>query len=350
MKEKRMKVLQVMGSGADGGAETYFVDAVLALNEIGLDQAVFVRPQCNRIDLMKERVGKVYEAGFDNFLRFPTHLKMRKIIRDYKPDIIQYWMNRAGSYSVKGNHTGVAWFGDYCSLKHFKDCTYYVGVTPEIVEYEIKQGAPREKSRVIHTIAPESSREKLKRADFDTPEDAVVLLSLARLHERKAIDILIKAMKQVPSNVIAWIAGNGPLEEELKQLARDEGVIDRLRFLGWRDDRMAMLDACDICVFPSRYEPFGTVMVEAWAAKRPIVVCKSDGPRQYIKPYENGILVEIDDIDGLAKGINDCINDKELVAKLIAGGTKTYEEGFSTRKVAQDYLDFYQSIMAAQAK
>lgn len=345
-----MKVLQVMGSGANGGAETYFVDAVLALNEKGLDQAVFVRPQCNRIDLLKEKVGKVYEGCFDNFLRFPTHWQMRKIIREYKPDIIQYWMNRAGSYSTKGDHVGVAWFGDYCSLKHFKDCSYFVGVTPEIVEYEIQQGAPRENSQVIHTVAPESSRKKLNRADFDTPEDAIVLLSLARLHERKAIDILIKAMKQVPKNAIAWIAGDGPLEQELKQLATDEGVMDRIRFLGWRDDRMAMLDACDICVFPSRYEPFGTVMVEAWAAKRPIVVCKSDGPRQYIKPYENGILVEVDDIDGLAKGINDCIADKKLVKKLIEGGTKTYNEGFTTEKVAQDYLNFYQSIIDKRRK
>src|SRR5262249_59953116 len=97
------------------------------------------------------------------------------------------------------------------------------------------------------------------------PAEALDPLRLPRLHEKKGLDVLLDALVELPQ-CMAWIAGDGPLEADLKARAARLGVKDRVRFLGWRMDRGALLAAADICVLPSRWEPFGTVMLEAWAA------------------------------------------------------------------------------------
>ena len=92
-------------------------------------------------------------------------------------------------------------------------------------------------------------------------------LALARLHEKKGLDTLLDATAKVPG-LYVWIAGEGPLEAELKAHCTRLGLDDRVRFLGWRNDRGALLAASTFVAFPSRYEPFGTVTVDAWAASR----------------------------------------------------------------------------------
>ena len=82
--------------------------------------------------------------------------------------------------------------------------------------------------------------EPVDRAELATPAEATVLLSLSRLHEKKGLDVLLQALAELPA-CVAWIAGDGPLEGELKALAARLGVADRVRFLGWRSDRGALL-------------------------------------------------------------------------------------------------------------
>ena len=76
-----------------------------------------------------------------------------------------------------------------------------------------------------------------------------------------------------------------------------------MRFLGWRTDRGALLRAADICVLPSRWEPFGTVMLEAWAAGTPLVAAASQGPAALIEDGGNGLLVPVDDVAALAAAV-----------------------------------------------
>ena len=129
-----------------------------------------------------------------------------------------------------------------------------------------------------------------------------MLLALSRLHEKKGLDVLLRALAELPG-CVAWIAGDGPLEADLKALAARLGVADRVRFLGWRSDRGALLKAADICVLPSRWEPFGTVMLEAWAAGTPLVAAASQGPSALIEDGGNGLLVPVDDAPALAAAI-----------------------------------------------
>src|SRR5690606_28632923 len=132
-----------------------------------------------------------------------------------------------------------------------------------------------------------------------TPEDAPLLLTLGRLHPSKAQDVALAALARLPGAFL-WIAGAGPLEAALKAQAHALGVHERVRFLGWRDDPSALYAAADICLFPSRYEPLGNVVIQAWAHGLPVIAAASQGPAALIAEGEDGLLVPIDDADALA--------------------------------------------------
>ena len=178
-----------------------------------------------------------------------------------------------------------------------------------------------------------------------TPADATVLLTLSRLHEKKGLDVLLAALAELPG-CIAWIAGDGPLEADLKAQASRLGVADRVRFLGWRTDRGALLAAADVCVLPSRWEPFGTVMLEAWAAGTPLVAAASQGPAALIEDGGNGLLVPVDDAPALAAAIGRLIADPALEARLIERGRADYERAFTREAVTRRMIALYTEIIA----
>jgi glycosyltransferase involved in cell wall biosynthesis len=169
---------------------------------------------------------------------------------------------------------------------------------------------------------------------------------LSRLHAKKGLDTLLHALVNLPE-CYAWLAGDGPLENELKTLAATLGVSERVRFLGWRTDRGALLNAADVCVLPSRYEPFGTVMVEAWAASVPLVAAAAAGPAAYITNEENGLLVAPDDADALSAAIRRVLEDAALSDRLIHKGEETYLQKFTREGSTQELLSVYQRILGS---
>ena len=99
-------------------------------------------------------------------------------------------------------------------------------------------GVAKERAHYVPTFPTIEHGPAVDRAALATPAGATVLLALSRLHEKKGLDVLLKALAELP-DCLAWIAGDGPLEAELKGLAAKLGVAGRARFLGWRSDRGA---------------------------------------------------------------------------------------------------------------
>jgi hypothetical protein len=145
------------------------------------------------------------------------------------------------------------------------------------------------------------------------------------------------------------MAGDGPLRAELQDLARKLGVAERVRFLGWRDDRDALFGAADICVFPSRYEPHGTVTMEAWGNRTPLVAAASAGPAAYVRDGEDGLLAPVDDAPALAAAISRVIDEPGLAAHLVEGGWRRYQAEYTEEACVTGYLDLFQRLLAERA-
>jgi glycosyltransferase involved in cell wall biosynthesis len=125
--------------------------------------------------------------------------------------------------------------------------------------------------------------------------------------------------------VHAVIAGTGPERDALLGLARSEGVADRVHLLGWRSDQAALLAACTVLACPSRQEPLGNVVLEAFSASKPVVAAASAGPAELIRPGETGLLSPVDDAEDLAEAIGAVIGDQALAARLGGAGRAAFD-------------------------
>ena len=208
----------------------------------------------------------------------------------------------------------------------------------------MREGREADRVHYIPNFCPVSPEPATDRASLDTPKGAKVLLILARLHEAKGIDVALRALPSIPESVL-WIAGEGPLESRLKRLAADLGVASRVRFLGWRDDRSALLRAADLCLVPSRFEPFGNVVVNAWAHGVPLVAAASQGPDFLIRDGVDGLKVPVEDATALAVAANSVLRDTELGRQLAEGGRARVEAEFSETAVVGRYRDVLETII-----
>lgn len=343
-----LRIMHVMAGGEVGGAENIFLEDVLALADAPeVTQHVVTRPAEHRVKKITEKNIPITTVSFAKWWPFSTRSKIKKAVKEFKPDIIQYWMGRAGQFAVTGDHVNAAWYGGYYKrAKRFATCSHHIVLTRDLYRHVLESGAKPEDISIIHTMAsfPDNITAQ-SRAELETPENATVLLALARLHWKKGLDVLLKALVDLP-DCYAWIAGDGPLKDELHQLANELGVSARVRFLGWRNDRERLLQACDIVAFPSRYEPFGTVTVDAWAMKKPLIAADAQGPAAYVKNEENGMLIPKDDVQALVDAVKKVTSDSALREKIIQGGWDSYQTHFTKEAFLRDSVSVYKKIAA----
>jgi glycosyltransferase involved in cell wall biosynthesis len=340
-----MRILHVMASRVNGGAETYSTDMIASLHEQGIEQVAVIPRVSIHYDSLAAAGVRLADDVLNPRLGLLRRRRMQALIHAFKPDLVHCWMRRAASLVPRLDVPVIGWFGGYYEPAHFTVCSHFVGVTPDIVRHMVGEGVNAQRAFFVPTFPTVDTARAVDRAPLATPADAVVLLTLSRLHEKKGLDILLQALVALPQ-CVAWLAGDGPLEGDLKALAARLGVTDRVRFLGWRTDRGALLRAADICVLPSRWEPFGTVMLEAWAAGTPLVAAASQGPAAFIANGSNGLLVAVDDVSALTTALRRVIDDTDLKARLIARGRADYEKDFTREAVTQRMIALYRQLIA----
>jgi len=339
-----MRVLQVMAGAEYGGAEAFFTRLVVALRHAGLHQRVVIRKNEHRAGILRDHGIEPVELRFGGPLDVWTWLGLKREIDSFFPHLVLTWMNRATSKCPKGDFVHVARLGGYYDLKYYQNCDHLVGNTADIVEYLTGKGWPAERAHYLPNFVSAETATPLPREQFYTPKEAPLLLAMGRLHENKAFDVLLDALARIPDAYL-WLAGEGPKRAELEKQAEKLGIKPRVRFLGWRDDIAALLTTCDIFVCPSRHEPLGNVVVEAWAQSKPVVAADSLGPGVLIDQHENGLLVPVDDSQSLAYGIQQVLSDENLRSALARHGRTTYEERFTEDMVVSQYLKFFESLV-----
>jgi len=341
-----MKILQVMGGYLDGGAEIFYIDALSALSNSNIEQYAIINKR-NKKGIAKLKALNIpfKTVSFNKLFKWPSKSTISKVIKEFKPDIAHYWMGRACSFSIRGEHINIGWHSGYRGVERFRDCDYHIALTNELKKHIALQGIDSDKIYELPIYTNENKSKKINRKDFDTPDDKQLILSLSRLHPVKGIDILLEAMVKVPEAFL-WITGSGPLEKDLISQSEKLGLTERVRFLGWRDDKEALMATSDICVFPSRNDAFGAVIIEAWAAKKPNIACKSPGPKAIISDNNDGLLVEIDDVNQLAEAIKKVINNKKLASSLANNGYKKFQKDYTEEAFVRNILAIYTNILA----
>lgn len=338
--------------GHDGGAERFFVRLVKALDRRGVEQMAFVRPRRSWRDDIAPHC-RVRESRFSRSLLKRGFMRARIALaaKLTGSQAAIAWMAPSARW-LPAPRPGLATFtrlGDFPDhLKAFKTTGAIIGNTPEVVRRCVAMGWPAERTHMISNFVPVKRSEPADRAGLGVPEDAFLVLALGRFVHRKGLDVAIRAVADAPT-VHLWIAGDGELRADLERLAADLCVSGRVRFLGWQHEPAPFIAAADAVVCPSREEPLGNVVLEAWAYGKPVVATASEGPSWLITDGVDGILTPIDDVGGVAAGIRALAADRDLAARLAAGGQATLATRFSEDAIADDYIRLLFGPTAAEA-
>ena len=152
-------------------------------------------------------------------------------------------------------------------------------------------------------------------------------------------------MARLPADVRLWVAGDGP---ETCMLQQQTSADTRVEWLGRiDDDELARrLRGADVFCAPSLYgESFGVVLLEAMAAQTPIVASDLPGYRNVARRGQDALLVEPGDARALAEALGRLLEQPTLSETLVASGEARAAE-FSMDRLAERYLDFYDSLAA----
>lgn len=283
-------------------------------------------------------------------------IKLIKIIRKYNIDIIHgHYLFPAGLVAVlAGKFTNkkvyVTSHGSdishlYQKYKFMRPILRYVMenvdiilVVSESLEKEIlKLNIPEISEKIrIHWNNVDMNKFKPNN-DYDfknklkIPMNQKIILYIGNLIDKKNVDILIKAKKQLKIPTTLIIVGNGPCLNDLKNMATDDIKKGDIIFTGARNDIEKIIPSADLLVLPSSSESFGLVLLEALACEKPVIGTNIGGIREIIT--ENvGILVEPHNVNELTKAITLIFTDEKLENKFKENARKRAKK-FSKMKI-----------------
>jgi glycosyltransferase involved in cell wall biosynthesis len=339
-----LRVAQVMAGAPAGGAELFFERLSIALAGAGDQVLPIIRRESARADRLRAAGLPPTELGFGGTFDLFTERRLTAELHRFAPRVTVAWMSRAAQFTPAGDWVLVGRLGGTYDLRNFRRCDHLVANTHGLTRWILGEGWPLARVHHLPNFSPDmAGATPVSRATLGVPDGVPLLLALGRLHPNKAFDVLVRALARLPRAHVV-IAGEGPERASLEALARSEGVSDRLHLPGWRNDTAELLAAADLLVCPSRQEPLGNVVLEAWSARRPVVAAAAAGPSELITPDRDGLLVLPEDKTALADAIRALLDDPGRTAMLVRNGRTRYEADFAEAPVLARWRRFLGTV------
>lgn len=186
------------------------------------------------------------------------------------------------------------------------------------------------------------------------------VVTTARMSQEKGIDVLLKAWANLspdPASLQLTIIGDGPQRYEIERAAQDLEIVKTIAFTGWVNNVHKYLRETDFFVLPSRTEGMSNALLEAMSYGIPCIAtnvggnselleanCESIPPGEYVVA-ENGLLINPNDVRGLAKAILFFIKNREKSDEMGKRSRIFIQKNYSIDRVAERYEGLYQSIL-----
>ena len=218
-------------------------------------------------------------------------------------------------------------------------------------------GLPFEKIKVIPNGIDLKKFDGIKK-DYEfrrrfAADNEKIILSLGRLVFEKGIQHLIYAMPKILSNyndAKLVIVGKGGMIDELKQITVNLGIQDKVYFTGYMagDDVQKMYKVSDVAVFPSTYEPFGIVALEAMLGGIPTVVSDIGGLNEIVKHGETGLKSYAGNANSIADSVTQLLYDYDLSEKITKNAKLEVVQNFNWTKIAEDTRKLYEKAIISK--
>lgn len=296
-------------------------------------------------------------------------LRLRRYLRELRPDIVHTWLFAANSYGRQaarqvGVPTVIA--GERCvdPWKRWHELAidrYLARSTQRIVtnssgvrDFYVSQGLPADKFTIIpNGIAPRGEEPAAagNRAEFleelGLPSDTKLIGAVGRLWPQKRYQDLIWA-----AELLQWphpqaqlvIVGDGPQRWRLERYARQVKMGSRVHFLGQRSDVARLLGFFDVFWLASGYEGQSNALMEAMLAGLPVVVSDIPGNRDLVVSEETGFLVSVGDRADFARRTRALFDDPELARRVGQAARTRMLEQFSVARMVERHVSLYREL------
>jgi glycosyltransferase involved in cell wall biosynthesis len=187
------------------------------------------------------------------------------------------------------------------------------------------------------------------RRRYDVGVDDPAVLFAGRMTSQKGPDLLLDAvpgLRRHHASARFIFAGDGDMREDLEHRAQMMGVAPAICFLGHQTGRdlLGLFKAADMVCVPSRNEPFGIVILEAWSARKPVVATRNGGPAEFIRHEDTGVTVAADH-ESIGQGVDAVLSDRTYGRRLGRNGRREAESHFTWDVIAGQTEEVYQSVL-----
>ncbi len=214
-------------------------------------------------------------------------------------------------------------------------CTFRAGTVAQV------NGVGLDLSRFVR--ADEETRTQVRR-ELGLEDGDIFAISVAQLAKGKNHQTLIRAVARLKDpRFHLFIAGDGPMEEELLALSRELGVGNQIHLLGFRRDVFRLSSAADLFLFASVREGLPVAVMEAMACGLPIVASNIRGIRDLTGNGEGGILLSPRDDEGFAREIRAILDDSDRFARMKARNLREIQK-YSIDAVVEQMAQLYKTV------
>jgi N-acetyl-alpha-D-glucosaminyl L-malate synthase BshA len=198
----------------------------------------------------------------------------------------------------------------------------------------------------IYTPINDQEARAKARLHLARPDEAILMhLSNFRPVKRvvDTVKIFAQVVKERPAQLI--LVGDGPDRSAAEWLAHDLGIHGKVRFLGKLERVNELLPLADVLLMPSELESFGLAALEAMACKVPSIATCVGGVPELIDHGVTGLLYKVGDVEAMAAGALDLLNDPERLDAMREAGRKAAQKRFCASLVVPQYMRFYEQVL-----
>lgn len=224
----------------------------------------------------------------------------------------------------------------------------------EMIRYE---KIPAGKLSVIYNgvnikLTRKESPEDLRR-EFGLKPDETLVGTVGRAVDQKGFDLLLRSvpivLRRFPKTKF-MIVGGGEREQDLRTLAAELGISNRVVFTSWRRDAVDLIQIFDIFTLTSRFEGMPMVLLEAMALSKPIVATAVGGVPEVVLNGETGRVIDRREPELLGNALSECVGDPTLARRMGSYGRARYEKHFTAEAMAAAYEERYRRYFEKERK
>jgi glycosyltransferase involved in cell wall biosynthesis len=374
-----VNILQLVSSSRTSGAERH----VVVLSDRLRLRGHHVVAVCPPGDWLPEQLRAIevpaYEMEMRGMRAYNVLWNLHRFVREHKIDLIHAHLTRATYFGLlTGRMAQVPLVSSVHCRTH--DVAYrflfpphrsrIITVSDYLRDGLLRKGVPPSRIQTIYngtdfcfeepgssTIPGTTGKGPAEalpvHAELSLPPDAELIGLFARVEEFKGHYILAQAARRiVAARPRAYFVCVGPVDPQIQrdlwEIAASDGVADRLRFTGVRDDIPRLMSAMDVVTLPSRYEACSMAIIEAMALGKPVVATRAGGNPELVKDQETGLLIERN-ADALAQALISILSNAGCRHQMGLAARQRAEAQFSARVMVDQIEHVYGEMLAGRS-